>query len=292
VKTKPPPTKPLPPVEITAIYTGPFTAEQVAAVLAAAPPLPTEAVEDEDIALHCKRMMPPAEAIIRRLEILGGMAAINTENKKAPPSVHTKSLHAIAAAARELLDKIGAGTDGDCGAIPGQIWQSLRWTAESHAERIGGFRHNLPVRRRIGDHEFCDHNSDRQLRDNVLAVAHLAAWAATAEVKTRAQIGRHDTGTWPAFPNDDLWTGGSVNDVLRDVCRIWTEILGRRVATSVRFGDGKADGPLIRFSLACLDLIGVREEKGKPLSADAVRKRIRAIQQARVERGRREKIAG
>jgi len=76
VKTKPPPTKPLPLVEITAIYTGPFTSEQVAAVLAAAAPLPTEAVEDEDIALHCKRVMTPAEAIIRRLEVLGRMAAI------------------------------------------------------------------------------------------------------------------------------------------------------------------------------------------------------------------------
>jgi hypothetical protein len=241
--------------------------------------------------------MTPAEAIIRRLEVLGRMAAINTENKKNPPSVHTKSLHAIAGAARQLLGKICAGTDGDCGAIPRQIWQSLRWAAESHAEQMGGFRHNPPIRRRIGDHEFCDYNSDRQLKDNVLAVAQLAAWATTVEAKTRAQIGRHDTGTWLAFPNDDLWTGGSVNDVLSGVCRIWTEILGRRVATSVRFDDRKADGPLIRFSLACLDLIGVREEKEKPLSADAVRKRIRAIQQARAERrlvrkGRRKKIAG
>ena len=280
-------------MEITAIYTGTFTTEQVAAVLAAAAPLPTEAVEDEDIALHCKRMMTPAEAIIRRLEILGGMAAINIENRKAPPSVHTKSLHAIAAAAKELLDKIGAGTDGDCGAIPRQIWQSLRSAAECDAERMGGFRHHPPIRRRIGDHEFCYYNSDRQLRDNVLAVAQLAAWAATAEDKTRRQIGRHDTGRWPAFPKDDLWTGDSVNDVLSGVCRIWTEILGRRVATSVRFEDGKADGPLIRFSLACLDLIGIREEKGKPLSADAVRKRIRSIQKARlVRKGRRKKIAG
>jgi hypothetical protein len=242
-------------------------------------------------------MMPPAEAIIRRLEILDRMATINIKNKRAPPSVHTKSLHAIAVAAKELLDKIGAAADGDCGAIPRQIWQSLRWAAESHAERMGGFRHNPPIRRRIGDHEFCDYNSDRQLRDNVLAVAQLAAWATTAECKTRAQIGRHNTGTWPAFPNDDPWTGDSVNDVLSGVCRIWTEILGRRVATSVRFKDRKADGPMIRFSLACLDLIGVREEKGKPLSADAVRKRIRVIQQARVERrlvrkGRRKKIAG
>jgi len=280
-------------VEITAIYTGTFTTEQVAAVLAAAAPLPTEAVEDEDIALHCKRMMTPAEAIIRRLEILGGMAAINIENRKAPPSVHTKSLHAIAAAAKELLDKIGAGTDGDCGAIPRQIWQSLRSAAECDAERMGGFRHHPPIRRRIGDHEFCYYNSDRQLRDNVLALAQLAAWAATAEDKTRRQIGRQYTGRWPAFPKDDLWTGDPVNDVLSGVCRIWTEILGRRVATSVRFEDGKADGPLIRFSLACLDLIGIREEKGKPLSADAVRKRIRSIQKARlVRKGRRKKIAG
>jgi len=204
-------------------------------------------------------------------------------------------LHAIAAAANELLHKLGAGTDGDCEAVSRQLWQSLRSAAEADAERIGGFRHNPPMPRRIGDHEFCDYQSDRQLRDNICAIAQLAAWATAAEERARGQICKHDTGTWPAFPHDDPWTGDTVNDVLSGVCRIWTEVLGREVATSVRYEDGRAGGPLIRFSLACLDLIGVREERGAPLSADAVRKRIRAIKQARIEhrpvkKGRRKKI--
>jgi len=170
-------------------------------------------------------LMPPAEAIVRHLEILGGMAAINRENQKVPPSVHRKNLHAIAAAANELLAKLGATADGDCDAMPRQVWQSLRFAAEADAELIGGFRHNPPTQRGIGDHKFCDYQSDRQLSDNVQAVAQLAAWAASAEDKAKAQIGRHDTGTWPAFPDDDPWTGDAVNDLLSGVCRIWTEVL-------------------------------------------------------------------
>jgi len=60
---------------ISLIYSGRFTNEGIAPVLAAAAPIPTEAIEDEDIALGCRRRMPRAEAIIRRLEILDGSRA-------------------------------------------------------------------------------------------------------------------------------------------------------------------------------------------------------------------------
>ena len=80
-----------------------------------------------------------------------------------------------------------------------------------------------------------------------------------------------------ADDSEPPWTGNPINDVLSGVIGIWTEVLGRDFATSVG-ADGIASGPLVRFSLACLQLLGVHEMgRGKPVAEDAVRKRLRDI---------------
>jgi hypothetical protein len=214
------------------------------------------------------------------LELIAGQAEINLKTQQSSPSVHAKSLHAIAAAAEQLLEKLGAGEDGDGATVPRQIRHSLQHEAESHAEGIGGFPRYPPVRRQIRDHEFLDYCADRELQDNFRAVAQIAAWAKQARERTKKQIGRHDIGTLlAAGPDEDPWTEDPINDALSGVCRIWRDVLGRAISTSVNAQDQTAGGPLIRFSLACLELMNVRDRGRKELlTSDAVRKRIRDLQ--------------
>lgn len=263
-----------------AIYLGCFSKDELTPVLDAAAPIARDNLEEEDLTLGQgkKRPMPRSEALVRRLEVLRGMAEINLLSRRNPPSVHAKTMHAISASAAKLLQKLGAGERGECHEIPLQIWRSLRSAAEADAESTRGFHNRPPIKRSIQGHEFFDYGSDDQLREDIGAIARIAAWSARAEKKERTRIGRHNVGMWlAASDNEPPWTGDPINDVLSGAIGIWTEVLGRDFATSVG-ADGIAAGPLVRFSLACLQLLGVREMgRGKPVERDAVRKRLRDI---------------
>jgi hypothetical protein len=269
-------------------YTGRFSSEALQPVRDAAVPIPVGEIEEEDLSLGpgTKRYMPRWEALVRRLELLAGMAEINLQINENSPSVHSKALHAIAAAAEQLLEKLGAGEAGDSEIVPRQIRHSLQHEAATYAEGIGGFPNHPPVQRQIGDHEFLDYCADRELHDNIRAVAQIVAWAKQARERAKGQVGRHNVGMLlAAGPDEDPWTGNPINDALNGVCRIWREVLGRTISTSLDAIDGTAGGPLIRFSLACLNLLEVRDlgRKGS-LSSNAVRKRIRDLQEVTSER--------
>ncbi len=57
---------------------------------------------------------------------------------------------------------------------------------------------------------------------------------------------------------------------LGEILRIWTDILRREVKTSVS-GDGEAGGPLIRFCMVSLNVLGLH------LDQDAIRASIRRL---------------
>lgn len=230
-------------------YVGKFSAEQLAPILEAAAPIPNDQIEEEDLNLGQgkKRTMPRREALIRRLEEIDGIAGIDLEIKdKAAPSVHAKSLHAITAAATDLLEKIGAGVDGGTDQIPRQTWNSLRGAAEAHIARNG-----------------VDYRSDTLLRDYIGGIACIADWAKGArklELRPRRGV------------ENDPWSSDPINNALRRICRMWEEVLGRKIGTAVT-ADGAAGGPLIRFSISCLTLV-----LGKVPSEGAIRARIRRLQ--------------
>jgi hypothetical protein len=259
------------------LYTGRFSAQQIAPVLAAAAPIPDSDIEEDDIGLGHRRPMPRAEALVRRLELIRGVAGINLQSRDThPPSIHVKSIHAIAAAARVLLQKIGAGPNGDAATVPRQIWSSLRHFAEDEAENIGGFPNHPAITRQIGDHEFLDYCADRQLTDDIRGIAQIALWAERAEKKLNRMVGSHNIGILLAgTPNEPPWTGDPINDAINGILHIWEEVLQRKIGTSVDFNKS-AGGPLIRFSTACIQLCGILDD-GEPLSDDAVRARIRRL---------------
>ena len=140
-----------------------------------------------------------------------------------------------------------------------------------------------------------DYGSDDQLREDIRAIAQISTWAGKAEAKENKKIGQHNAGMWLATDdNEPPWTGDPINDVLSGLIGIWTEVLGGDFATSVG-ADGIASGPLVQFSLACLQLLGVRElGRGEMVAEDAVRKRLRDIHASLqtkepVRKGRRRK---
>ncbi len=228
------------------IYTGRFTADQIEPVLAAAAPIPDDDVEDEDLALGlgAKRLMPRMEAIVRRLEEINGFAEIQVElKKKNAPAAHAKSLHAIEAAAINLLEALGTGSRGDVELMPRHIWNSLRRKAELQPSRM--------------------QSGDYVLRDGIASVVRIAGWAQ----KAKEQEWRSSYKSHRLLVEDHLG-GDLINSVLRGVCQIWTDILGRKIATSIT----PTGGPLIRFSTACLLLILEHQP-----SAAAIRNRIRRI---------------
>jgi hypothetical protein len=236
------------------IYTGRFTADQIAPVLAAAAPIPNDVVEDEDISLGlgAKRLMPRKEAIVRRLEEINGLAEIQVElKKKNAPAAHAKSLYAIEAAAIKLLEALGTGSRGDVEVIPRQIWNSLRSKAELQPSRM--------------------QSGDYLLRDDIASVVRIADWAQKAkEQELRGPYRSHHSLVEANLAKaEDHFGGDPINNALRDVLRIWTDILSRKIATSSTTSTG---GPLIRFSEACLLLIFE-----KPPGPTAIRNRIRRI---------------
>jgi hypothetical protein len=266
------------------LYTGRFSAQQIEPVLAAAAPIPEGDIEEDDVGLGRKRLMPRAEALVRRLELIDGVAGINLKNRNtSPPSVHVKSLHAVAAAAKELLQKIGAGPNGEAAAVPRQLWNSLRSFAEGEAKSNGGFPNHPPITRQIGDHEFLDYCTDRQLMDNIRGIAQIALWSEQAEQKVRCMVGSHNIGVWlAAAPDEPPWTGDPINDALYGILHIWEGVLQRKIGTSVDF-NGSAGGPMIRFSTVCLHLCGILDA-GEPPSDNAVRARVRRLLQTNADR--------
>lgn len=231
-------------------YTGIYSLEQLKPVLEAAAPIPGAPIEDEDVGLGRKRSMPRAEAIIRRVEELDGIAGVQLEIKaNAPSSAHANTLHSISAAGAELLQKIGATPDGRTDEVSRQVWNSLRGAAEVYAARFG-----------------CDNRPDVSLRDSIRTIARLVGWAKYA-IGLELEKARS--------PERDPFSGDPVDHALRGACRIWTEVLERNVGTTVS-PKGAAGGPLIRFCSECLRLIF--EGKLEVPTAAALRARIRRLE--------------
>jgi hypothetical protein len=239
-----------PPNRANSSYTGVYSLEQLKPVLEAAAPIPGEPIEDEDVGLGRKRSMPRAEAIIRRLEELDGIAGIQLEIKaNASASVHANTLHAISAAGGELLQKIGATPDGSTDEVPRKVWNSLRGAAEVYAAHFGS-----------------DSRPDVFLRDSIRTIARLVGLANYAIVLELEKA---------RSPENDPFSGDPVDHALRGACRIWTEVLERNVGTTVS-PEGAAGGPLIRFCGECLRLIF--GDKLEVTTAAALRARIRRLE--------------
>jgi len=252
------------------VYTGKFEAEHVRRVLDAAKPIPTDDIEIDDYETGEKLRVPRAVALIKRLESIDVLTQINLQHlHDLSPSDLEKRFHAIAAAANELLVALGGGRDTEIGDMPRQIRDGLRREAERDGERRNGFEHHPPRTFSIDGEEFRDYQGDSQLRDNIAAVRQLRAWAMNLERAAAAQKGKK---------NDDLeewlnpWTGEPLSDALAGILRIWTDVLGREVRTSVTM-NGRATGPLLRFVEACLAALNLRSQGDGP-STNALRARI------------------
>lgn len=237
-------------------YTGQFDEDALLPVFKAVGAIPTDSIEDEDIQLGLKRSMPRAEAMVRRLELLDGIVGIALEEqKKDSSSIHFKTLHAVAAAGNELLVKLGA-INGNAEKVPAQLWNSLRGAVE-----VSG-------------------DSRLDLVQSIAGVAKLVGWVekaekiATKRPKRRGRFQRPSSTQLNVLAGDNLWSGDPHNDALKEICNIWHEVLDRKIGTSTSPNNhGKAGGPLIQFSVACFELLGLSE-----LTEAGIRSRIRRIQ--------------
>ena len=123
---------------------------------------------------------------------------------------------------------------------------------------------------------FTDYHGDDQLRDNVAAVAQLGSWPKEAKEIAMSRVGKQGESE----PDSDLlyiepWTDDAVTDALDGILRIWTEVLERKITTSVTL-NGRASGPLAKFAGACLAVLNLdRTSDGNALTSEAIRARIR-----------------
>ncbi len=252
------------------VYTGKFAREDVLRVLRAAAPIPPGSIEIDDHETGKRAEVLRAVAIVKRLEVIHELTQINLQHlNDLSPSKLEKRFHAIGAAADKLLSAIGVGGHSELIDVPRQVRDGLRWEAERDGERRNGFEHHPPRTFSIGGEVFKDYQSDSQLRDNISAIRQLRAWALNLQSHTRARKGKRadDLERWL-----DPWTGQPLNDAMAGMLRIWIDVLGRRVQTSVSI-QGRAAGPLLRFVVAGLALLNLRRDGDGP-SVNALRLRI------------------
>jgi hypothetical protein len=258
-------------------YVGRFSLDVVRRILAAAAPIPVDELESLDPETGEVRRFRRAELVIRHLGWIDTWTQMSLQHQSdLSPSELVKRFHAIEAAARQLIAALGTGADGEFGSMQRQVRNGLRWVAEKYGERIGGFPHHPPMNwmPRNFDRAMTDFHGDSQLQDDIAAVARLRDWARDCETASRARVGLDS-------PDDRVsvelgiepWLGDPLNDAIKGILKIWKNILGRPIRTSVV--DGVGTGPLVSFVAACLDALRLREGREKPLESDALRARIR-----------------
>ena len=260
-------------------YTGRFAPELIWPVLMAATPFPSGNFEQEDPHTGKIRSVRRAVAIVARLDWLDTRTQMNLQHvADLSPSELKKRFHAIAVAADELLKKLSADGGGDANAMQRQIFGTLRGIAERRGEATNGFPNHPVTLSRFQGAEYPDYHGEYQLRDNVAAVAQLGSWAREAEKAAASRVGKQGEGERDLdLPYIEPWTDDAVTDALDGILRIWTDVLEREVKTSVT-PDGHASGPLLRFVRTCLATLNLDQgSDGKPLTADAIRARIRRL---------------
>lgn len=259
-------------------YLGRFSADQIAPVLEAAAPIPSDPFEYHDEGEGRLRTVSRSEAIVRRLEYLDALVQMDVQHQSdVSPSELAKRAHAIVSAAQKLLGALGVDHEGHLESVQRQLRNGLRSTAERHGERSRGFAHHPPTAWQMAGEQFMDFHGDSQLRDNIEAVIQLRDWAKDLEASARHRVNGSETSIkFAERVGIEPWDGEPVTDAIAGILRIWVEILERNIRTAVK--DGVAYGRLERFTLACLRTLNATEGvRGKPLDTDAIRSRIRRM---------------
>ena len=184
----------------------------------------------------------------------------------------SKKFHAIASAADKLLRTLEITEDAGLLSLPEQIRYGFKYFAEKEAEEFGGFSNHPPEIRRtvVDDEEVCYKvfHPERQLQQNIEGISQLLRWARQAEKENKLASKRTGKGSEEAarameeLAYSNMQVRPEVN-IYYYICDIWVGVLDRPLSTSVR--QRKAAGPLIEFTTACLELVGVRPPKKKNL---------------------------
>jgi hypothetical protein len=263
-----------------------FSPEDIERVLKAAEPIPPETIEVLDRATGETRKVARQDEIERRLSSLSAFVHYSSEQKKVQltPSDLVKRFHAIAAAANTLLKEIWS--IGPISKRPpphvhdvlGRVAEREIAEDESKIAAEGGASQNTPLLWRAGTVTSTDYAGDIRFRNNVHGVVELRDWARRAEREARARVGRDRGADESLKLRIDRWDANPIADALDVIFRIWQEVLQRELNTGSVNKDGRAGGPLVKFTRACLVAVGaINGRDNKPMGPDAVRAHIRRV---------------
>jgi hypothetical protein len=268
-------------------YTGRFSIAAVDRILAAAAPLPDDLLEIDDREGGVRRPCSRGEVIIRRLEWVAVWTQMSVQHQSdLSPSDLAKRFNAINSAATALIEALGVNTDLEPRSMQRQVFNGLRWVAERHGERIGGFFNHPPHdwSPKGADLVVRDYQGDSQLQDDIAGVGRLRDWARECRQSARAMVGRPDVERQVGVELGlEPWLGDPVNDAIGMILRIWTDVVGRPLTTKVDAA-GVAGGELIAFVTECLNALGLQQGRDGALGSDALRARIRRAVQTNKSR--------
>lgn len=202
-----------------------------------------------------------ADALVWALDELRPWAVLNIlSDADLVPSKLFKRFHAIAAAADNLLNTLGATENEARFGLPDQIRSGLQYFAALEAKKTAGFLNHPPEMIRVtGDDEQLSFHVDRQLQQNIEGLFQIRRWARQAEDSAKAASRNEDSESIQQFSSAGLEKWPEF-DVCDGIFCIWEKELGRPIRTSVQKPGGNSDqkvtGPLIRFTECCLNLLG------------------------------------
>jgi hypothetical protein len=194
--------------------------------------------------------------------------------KKIQPSKAVKQFEAIEKTALRLLKLIESQKP---------ITWALRWSAERHGERIGGYPDFPPEPFTIDGETALSYRGEDKLHQTVENIKLLSAWAVEQKYKANRRVNPR-----PARYGGDV----AMRQLISNLAGLWKDACQRPPGASTSQWTGEIGGPFVRFVQAFLEVLresldadDLQQDPELPADLSTSPKTIRGILRRRAKSG-------